>query len=300
MHVLVMGLIMAVYTWGNIFMLAAMAFHTGHLTMFGLQGGKSGCLILMTSGTELYGNRITKDYIERTMGFMALQTIFQGHFRRMSFMAVKTGLILSLFQAVLRVTGITVLLGMSTGICRHLIQLVLMAACTGGAGIIGGRKINQQRMVGIVAGTTLVNGKMGIVISVMASGTFRNGIGAGRRMLFMALHTGEFFMGLTMGINVGHYRIMAFDTVCIGERQQLKITGLNGRFGSFFRRRDFRFSSSFSSTGSRFSDSGISSGRLSDSGIGGGSGIGIGGGSRFSRSGFDASSDLNSGGINGV
>ncbi len=160
MHVLVMGLVVTVNTCGNIFMLSAMTLHTGHLAVFGLQGCQSSCLILMASGTELDRNRIAKGYVKRTMRLMTFQTILQGHFRRMSFMAVKTGLILPLLQTVLRMTGVTILLGMGTGICRQLVDLFLMAAGAGGTGVIGGGKIDQQRMMGIMAGSALLNRKM--------------------------------------------------------------------------------------------------------------------------------------------
>ena len=160
MHVLVMGLVVTVNTCGDIFMFSAMTLHTGHLAMLGLQGCQSSYLILMASGTELDRNRIAKNYVERTMGLMTFQTILQGHFRRMSFMAVKTGLILPLFQAVLRMTCVTILLRMGAWIYRQLVNLFLMAACAGGPGIIGGCKIDQQRMVWIMAGPALLDRKM--------------------------------------------------------------------------------------------------------------------------------------------
>jgi len=136
MHILVMGLVMTVNTCGDIFMLPAVAFHTGHLAVFGLQGCQGGCFILMASGTELNDDRIVKDYIERTMGFMTLQTIFQCHFRSMPLMTIQTGLILPLLQAVLRMTRIAVLLGMSTWVCGQLVDLFLMATCAGGTGVV--------------------------------------------------------------------------------------------------------------------------------------------------------------------
>ena len=270
MHVLVMGLVVTVNTCGDIFMLSAMTLHTGHFAVLGLQGCQSSCLVLMASCTELERNRIAKGYVERTMGLMAFQTIIQSHCRRMSFMAVETGLILSLFQAVLRMTCIAVLLGMGTGICRQLVNLFLMAACAGGPGIIGGCKINQQRMVRIMADPALLNRKMGIVISGMAAGAFRDRLGARRRMLFMALHAGEFFMRLSISININYDRIMTFDAVFVGERYRLEITGLSGRLNNFFN----IFNSGFRFCG-RFGD-------------------------RFSRGSLNGFNDLNSSGINCV
>ena len=131
-----MGLVMTVNTCGYVFVLSAVALHTGHLAVFSLQSFQGGCLILMASGTELNGDRIVKDYIERAMGLMALQTIFQSHFRSMPLMTIQTGLILTLLQAMLRMTRIAVLLGMGTRICRQLVNLFLMATCAGGAGVV--------------------------------------------------------------------------------------------------------------------------------------------------------------------
>ena len=139
-------------------------------------------------------------------------------------------------------------------------------------------------MMGIMAGSALLNREMSIVLRSMTVGTFRNGIAADRRMLFMAFHTGEFLMCLTMGINVHCNRIMTLDTVGIGERYELKGTGFRSRLGRFFSR---FFTSGFRLDGS-FGRRSLDGFTLYD---------------RFGRrslDGFSSSNDLDSSGINGV
>ena len=78
-HVLVMGLVMALDTGGLVFMLTTVAFHTGHLAVSGRQGRQRACNILMTTGTEFDRNGIAKGYVGRAVGFMALKAVLQGH-----------------------------------------------------------------------------------------------------------------------------------------------------------------------------------------------------------------------------